>query len=35
MSIHKTDVERFHTDGLVTLSPGFPYTLLDTANRGD
>jgi hypothetical protein len=33
MSIHKTDVERFHTDGLVTLSPGFPYTLLDTANE--
>ena len=33
MSIHQTDIERFHTEGLVTLSPSFPNALLDAANE--
>lgn len=33
MSIHQTDIERFHTEGLVTLSPSFPHALLDAADE--
>lgn len=33
MSINQTDINRFHADGLVTLSPGFPRTLLNAANE--
>ena len=33
MSINQTDIERFHADGLVTLSPGFPRALLNAANE--
>ena len=33
MSINQTDINRFHADGLVTLSPGFPRAWLNTANK--
>ena len=33
MSIDQTDINRFQTDGLVTLSPGFPRALLNAANE--
>ena len=33
MSINRTEIERFHANGLVTLSPGFPRTLLNAANE--
>ena len=33
MSINQTDIDRFQADGLVTLSPGFPSTLLNAANE--
>ena len=33
MSINQTDINRFQTDGLVTLSPGFPRALLNAANE--
>ncbi len=33
MSIDQTEIERFQTDGLVTLSPDFPRSLLNAANK--
>ena len=33
MSINQTDINRFQTDGLVTLSPGFPRALFNAANE--
>ena len=33
MSIDRTDIEKFHTVGLVTLSPGFPRAWLEAANE--
>ena len=33
MSIDQTDINRFHANGLVTLSPGFPRALLNAANE--
>ena len=33
MSIDQTEIERFQTDGLVTLSPDFPRSLLNAANE--
>ena len=33
MSINQTDIDRFQAEGLVTLSPGFPRTLLNAANE--
>ena len=33
MSINQTDIERFLSDGLVTLSPSFPRALLNAANE--
>ena len=32
MSINEADMERFHTDGIVTLSPNFPRGWLEAAN---
>ena len=33
MGIDQTEIERFHADGLVTLSPSFPRALLNAANE--
>ena len=35
MSINQTDIDRFHAEGLVTLSPGFPRILLNAAEAID
>ncbi len=33
MSINQTDINRFHANGLVTLSPRFPRAWLNAANE--